>query len=349
LRSDSEQGTGGDIAIDAWKLVKVTGSENIDGFDYSIYTDSVANGSITIKHGGATNTPFTVGDASANGTKEAIATSTSGILPITDIYILPGSFELGNIKLIDASDINGVSGTDILLGGNTTVPTAEELSQLEQRFRKLVQFGRDKGYPVAARNLEKFLDGSGETEIINKSWLRQFPSISGRSITGAPSAELRLQDYFKRDINTFSTNTPINNTNQTMVVPLGTTYWDADIVAVSPAFEAELFYASGKSSIKATGQFRMEIPPQGSNAPRKIIGNIHYHWYDNYAFIQGEDVLVPFAGWWGIFPERFTDEEAIKLKTYGRARSFDMVADWDQFVYAESSIFGGWNVVFGTI
>ncbi|WP_019498745.1 beta strand repeat-containing protein [Pseudanabaena sp. PCC 6802] len=81
VRSDSSLGTGGDIAIDAGKFVKVTGSENIDGVDFSIYTDSVdttepQGASIKITNSRRiTSSPseFIIGNANINGTSSGVS------------------------------------------------------------------------------------------------------------------------------------------------------------------------------------------------------------------------------------------------------------------------------------
>ncbi|MEQ9625287.1 two-partner secretion domain-containing protein, partial [Coleofasciculus chthonoplastes] len=69
-------GTGGAVEITTPSFFRATDSfPNLNGTTASISTGGVtAGGTITIRHGGAGVTPFIVGDASTNGTAEAITT-----------------------------------------------------------------------------------------------------------------------------------------------------------------------------------------------------------------------------------------------------------------------------------
>jgi predicted chitinase len=135
VRSDSSLGTGGDISIDARKFVKITGSENVDGTDYSIYTDSVddstgAKGAnILIKHSNGVTpepAPFTIGDATTNGTIGGIYDGILGFVTTPGLVReIPGTYTFSNMRfdapeilasagsLIDASNIKD---TNVFLG-----------------------------------------------------------------------------------------------------------------------------------------------------------------------------------------------------------------------------------------
>jgi CHAT domain-containing protein len=69
-------GTGGAVDITTSRFFRATDTfPNLNGTTASISTGGVtAGGTITIRHGGAGVTPFIVGDASTNGTAEAITT-----------------------------------------------------------------------------------------------------------------------------------------------------------------------------------------------------------------------------------------------------------------------------------
>jgi hypothetical protein len=99
LRSDSALGTGGNIAIAAEKLVKVTGTQNVDGVDFSIFAGTNGNPKINIVHS-ITRDPdveeFTVGDATINGTAGSIM---GGLDVITDTLLLDIPFTVGNILI----------------------------------------------------------------------------------------------------------------------------------------------------------------------------------------------------------------------------------------------------------
>jgi predicted chitinase len=131
VRSDSSLGPGGDIAIDAWKNVRINGSENIDGDNYSIYTDSADSptepkgATIRIEHSrgvAANGTPFSIGDATTNGTADGIYDGELGFVAKPDfIREILGTYTFNNMifkapeptllaststtSLINASDI----------------------------------------------------------------------------------------------------------------------------------------------------------------------------------------------------------------------------------------------------
>jgi hypothetical protein len=108
LRSDSAQGKGGNIAIDAGpKLgssggtVRVTDTININGAEFSIFAGINGNPKLNISYfskSGLSSDPatFTVGDATASGTKGIVMAGTDAIV---DVAPIEGVYTLGNIKI----------------------------------------------------------------------------------------------------------------------------------------------------------------------------------------------------------------------------------------------------------
>jgi hypothetical protein len=93
-------GTGGTVDITTDQFFRATGSfTDRNGLAASISTaGGIGGGSITIRHGGGLlGTPFDVGNPTINGTAGAI---TDGINTISPLRIFPGSYTLGNIRII---------------------------------------------------------------------------------------------------------------------------------------------------------------------------------------------------------------------------------------------------------
>ncbi|MBE9124888.1 MULTISPECIES: CHAT domain-containing protein [unclassified Coleofasciculus] len=94
------RGQGGNVDITTQRFFQSTDSfSDRNGTEASISTaGGNGGGAITIRHdGGARNIPFVVGDGSENGTAGAI---TSGNFTISPNQSFPGSYTLGNIRLI---------------------------------------------------------------------------------------------------------------------------------------------------------------------------------------------------------------------------------------------------------
>ncbi|WP_157453154.1 CHAT domain-containing protein [Coleofasciculus chthonoplastes] len=95
-------GQGGDVDITTQQFFQATGSfTDQNGIDASISTTGGnGGGDITIRHdGGAQEViePFVVGNGNTNGTAQAI---TSGEFTIAPVQSFPGSYTLGNIRII---------------------------------------------------------------------------------------------------------------------------------------------------------------------------------------------------------------------------------------------------------
>jgi hypothetical protein len=338
LRSDSTQGTGGNIKIDAAKLVKVTDSENIGGFDYSIYASGNAgNNSATIKHGGR---PFIVGDAAINGTKGAISTATSWIFPISHPFSFLGSYTTGNVRIINVGgvlDTNPYPGdptylTDPALPGNSDPDdngasknkqlrtyTEQELNEVEQRYRNAVRQIRQDGHLDAADNLERFLNGVGGTKTYTRDYLRTFGVVS--------STEDRLRDYFtgRTFYSQLSKNVRNLQDGQAHSIQFTDT-WEAK-VAANPLLDLELYFAVGATLLTATGDFTLIIPSSGQGSRVIISGVIRYRWHDTYDWNEGDSVWTPY----GVFK----DDDALALDRQRGAEPFEVIANWTQTMSAQ--------------
>ena len=102
INATAPNGIGGDVEVIAGDSFRVTDSfTDFNGIDASISTAGASgNGSVTIFHGGNGITPFTVGDASTNGTQAAITTGSDTILPTQEFF---DPYLQGNIQIITTS------------------------------------------------------------------------------------------------------------------------------------------------------------------------------------------------------------------------------------------------------
>ena len=93
-------GTGGNVDITTERFFLVTGTFTDQNQEIASISTAggLGIGDITIRHGGGLlNTPFNVGDATNNGTSGSL---TSGNYAIAPNQSFPGSYTLGNIKII---------------------------------------------------------------------------------------------------------------------------------------------------------------------------------------------------------------------------------------------------------
>ncbi|MEP0850973.1 MULTISPECIES: CHAT domain-containing protein [Cyanophyceae] len=93
-------GTGGNVDISTERFFLATGTFTDQNQEIASISTAggVWGGDITIRHGGGLrNTPFNVGDATNNGTSGSL---TSGNYAIAPNQSFPGSYTLGNIKII---------------------------------------------------------------------------------------------------------------------------------------------------------------------------------------------------------------------------------------------------------
>ncbi len=115
LRSDSTQGTGGNITINQTPsgTVRITGTEKIDDVDFSIFAGTRGNPTINIFHSGSLNPgaeDFTVGDATVNGTAGAIM---AGADLIADALPFDAPYTLGNISINTVTPVSSNNSAQI--------------------------------------------------------------------------------------------------------------------------------------------------------------------------------------------------------------------------------------------
>lgn len=122
-------GTGGNVDITTTGFFRATDSfPNLDGTNASIATGGVtAGGSIIIRHGGQGITPFTVGDATTNGTAGAITTGNAfPIQTISPIREFLNTHTQERIQIVSVPGQTLAPPPPPLLGSNrpdsTTIP-----------------------------------------------------------------------------------------------------------------------------------------------------------------------------------------------------------------------------------
>jgi uncharacterized membrane protein YgcG len=189
-----------------------------------------------------------------------------------------------------------------------------KLDQIEQRYRKMIESARAKRYNVAADNLEKFLKGTGGVEKIDVTWLRGFAAVT--------DAERDNQERFENSL-----------TKKAKEMKDGATesfndYWDRMFTAST---FTELYYASGTSTIRSTGSFKLT---RNGNVIT-IEGTVKHHWFDPYDWHAGLTADIPGFG-------TVSDEDALLLQKHRGAKSFDMEADWEQTVTGKVVIRKWW-------
>jgi hypothetical protein len=126
LRADSNLGAGGKIELIADKFIKVKGSTQINGNNFSIFTDSVGDSSapIFIKHSTQVvnnPAPFIVGDTSVNGTANGISDGVAimGVSATHTIYLGYGIYSNNDIYIT----------SPILVAGSPTPPVSKPSPQ----------------------------------------------------------------------------------------------------------------------------------------------------------------------------------------------------------------------------
>ncbi|MGB0562131.1 MAG: CHAT domain-containing protein [Spirulinaceae cyanobacterium] len=105
LAESTVGGAGGNVNLESSSLVRLTGTTNgLPGFNLSISTTGLtAGGTITIRHGGLGLVPFTIGDASINGSAGSLSTGTGAgqTLSPTQSYLF--DFTQGGIQILSTA------------------------------------------------------------------------------------------------------------------------------------------------------------------------------------------------------------------------------------------------------
>lgn len=123
-------GAGGTVNITTPSLFRANSSfRNLNGTTASISTSgAIAGGSIIIRHGGAGIVPFTVGDASTNGTAGAI--TTGNLFPLQTIspqVSYPFTHTQGGIQIIS---VDAPPAPPVVPPGSTRTITSPRIAQL---------------------------------------------------------------------------------------------------------------------------------------------------------------------------------------------------------------------------
>ena len=185
INTTAPNGAGGTIDITAGQSFRATDSfTDFNGINASISSaGSSGNGPITIRHGGNGFIPFTVGDASQNGTQAAITTGSNTILP-TQAFFSP--IIQGDIRII-------------------TAPQQEVLVDIE-----------DVSINVDEANISNSSDGTAEPayvtityndvedietvlEFVEDKFQEQYEDYYGNSLEPETSANTPLQDELNTD------------------------------------------------------------------------------------------------------------------------------------------------------
>jgi Domain of unknown function (DUF4157) len=177
-----------------------------------------------------------------------------------------------------------------------------KLDRIAQQYRDMIKDARDKGYNVAADNLQRFLDGTGGVKKIDVTWLRSFSATT--------DAEKVNQQRFETSL------AKIAKTVEHGMKKEFEDHWDRMYTA-SPT--TELYYASGTSTIRSTGKFHFESIENVVN----FGGRVTHHWSDPYDWHEGLSAFIPGHG-------NISDEDALLLQKYRGAKPFHMEAEWLQ-------------------
>jgi hypothetical protein len=200
-------------------------------------------------------------------------------------------------------------------------PLQQRLDGIAQTYRDMIANSRRRGYPVAADNLQRFLNGTGGTKTESVPWLKSFSAITDAERTNQERFETRL----KREALALGTGATSTFTD----------HWDRSLTG---GVTTELYYASGTSNIRSTGTFTLT---RTGNTIR-ISGTVTHVWNDPYDWHAGLSAYIPGSG-------RISDEDALLLQQHRGAAPFHMTASWNQtlsgnylvdnFLYFDSSQF----------
>ena len=181
-------------------------------------------------------------------------------------------------------------------------PDPERLDEIEENFRSMIESARARGANVAADNLEYFLSGAGGTRTLSVSWLRGFSAVI--------SAETRNQRRFESSLESIADRM---NPGDSRTFD---DYWDAQLTA---SVTSELYYASGTSTIRSTGDFSLERTGDVVN----IRGTVEHRWYDPYDWHGGLGAYIPGHG-------NVSDNDGLLMQSCRGASPFQMEAVWSQ-------------------
>lgn len=191
----------------------------------------------------------------------------------------------------------------------------DRLDDIELRYRKMIARARRIGWNVAADNLQRFVDGTGEGkgnsgQWIDPKWLQTFAVVK--------AGEDRNRNYFESETNSQgdclkSIAQGLNDGQTAQYVD----YWETLVTSYSPT--KELSFASGASTLKTSGQFT--LTRQGDEVA--IEGTMTHDWFDPYDWHENLGFYVPGFG-------DVSDADALLLQQHRGARPFTMRSRWKQ-------------------
>ena len=193
-------------------------------------------------------------------------------------------------------------------------PDPARLDEIEENFRSMIESARARDANVAADNLAYFLSGSGGTRTLSVSWLRGFSAVT--------SAELRNQQRFENSLESIA-DSMIHLESRSF-----NDYWDAQLTA---GVTTELYYASGTSTIRSTGNFSLERIENVVN----IRGSVEHRWYDPYDWHAGLGAYIPGHG-------NISDNDGLLMQSCRGASPFQMEAVWSQRLSGSVTIKDYW-------
>jgi RHS repeat-associated protein len=233
--------------------------------------------------------------------------------PFTSMYPFYSPYQFAGNKPIWKIDLDGLEEANPEMSKDRI---QERVTELKIQYQKMISDARAVGANVAAANLQHFLDGSGSPKTLAASWLRSYSVIQ--------QGEERLQGYFQeRNITSWAKSMTVGQTVSK------SDYWEAVIESYNPL--NELSYASGKSNIRADGEFTLT---RTGLITISISGTVRMKWNDPYDWHDGLDFWIPGSGF-------IDDKDALFLEKHGGAKSFQMESTW------EYSFSGSYNILSG--
>lgn len=199
---------------------------------------------------------------------------------------------------------DGESTQEGLNEETVTCPPSERLDEIEQSYRSMIESARAEGADVAADNLDYFLSGAGGTRTLGVEWLRGFSEVT--------DAERKNQERFENSLADIADTIHHGDTRSF------DDYWDAQLTG---GVTTELYYASGTSTIRSTGNFTLDRIEDIVN----ISGSVAHRWYDPYDWHAGLGAYIPGHG-------NVSDTDGLVMQSCRGAQPFQMEATWNQRV-----------------
>ena len=179
----------------------------------------------------------------------------------------------------------------------------KKIDRIEDEVKKLIVYGRSKGWFQAVKHLEHFLAGSGNSVKVPVNWLRNFGVIK--------RAQVGNNTRFAKSLLKISRITDDNSPNY------WADRWDYQI-KTNPFFERELYYASGYSTLTSFGYFKVEVKGKMVHINGKVI----HKWHDQYDWHHG--LRVPVLS--------ISDSQMLQLQRYRGAQEFLMYSNWEETI-----------------